>query len=146
MKTAREETTAPAAPAPADEPPDWLPLGGGVTIWAGAWTPTARELFTPAAVEMLAALHRQLDAERRDLLAARARRQAEWDAGGLPAPLEGAITERAQGNWSGVCASSRRSWSVVLGGQPLMSAAGGTQSGLCATFTRAGLSSRPPKR
>ena len=29
-------------------------------IWAGAWTPAARELFTPSAVELVARLHRKI--------------------------------------------------------------------------------------
>jgi malate synthase len=54
--------------------------------------PRQEEVLTPEALELLETLHRELDGERRELLAARARRQAELDAGAplelLPAPAD----------------------------------------------------------
>ncbi|MDE2245346.1 MAG: malate synthase A [Xanthomonadaceae bacterium] len=44
----------------------------------------ASDLLTPAALALLAAVHRRFDARRRELLAARRRRQAGHDAGALP--------------------------------------------------------------
>ena len=41
-------------------------------------------LLTPDALAFLAGLHRRFDARRRQLLSARAERQAAWDAGALP--------------------------------------------------------------
>ncbi|MGN6282817.1 malate synthase A [Frateuria sp.] len=41
-------------------------------------------LLTPEALAFLADLHQRFDARRRELLAARAERQARWDAGALP--------------------------------------------------------------
>jgi malate synthase len=101
MTTVREETLTSQNPSPDAGPaPQWQPLADGVEIWAGAWTPAARELFTPSAVELVARLHRKLDGERRELLAARDSRQAAWDAGALPAHLYGPVSDRARGDWS----------------------------------------------
>ncbi len=101
MTTAREETFISQAPPPAaGSVTEWRPIADGVEIWAAAWTPAARELLTPPAVEMLANLHRKLDGERRELLEARARRQAAWDAGALPARRYGPVSDRARGDWS----------------------------------------------
>jgi malate synthase len=60
---------APAAPA--------VEISGPVTGRAG-------EVLTPAALEFLHALHTRFDARRRELLAARAARQARFDAGEKP--------------------------------------------------------------
>jgi malate synthase len=50
----------------------------------GALRPGFDAILTPPAMAFLAALHRQFDAKRRDLLAARVQRQARFDAGALP--------------------------------------------------------------
>lgn len=93
--------------APADHADDvdplsrehgWLDLGHGVSSWQGAATPRARALLTPAAVSLLADLHRQLDPERRQLLADRRERQQRWDAGELPGYLD-ADSEAVCGAW-----------------------------------------------
>ena len=97
--TASEPSTARSSTGP-DQPGSWRSLAEGVEIWAAAWTPAARELFTPEAVDLLAALHRRLDGRRRELLAARDRRQAEFDAGALPAPLDGQLGDEVHGDWS----------------------------------------------
>ena len=44
----------------------------------------ADEVLTPLALQLLASLHRRFDSRRLELLAARARRQEELDAGGMP--------------------------------------------------------------
>ncbi len=44
----------------------------------------AERVLTPEAAEFVAALHRRFEPRRRDLLAARARRQGRFDAGGRP--------------------------------------------------------------
>ncbi len=44
----------------------------------------ASDLLTPAALALLAAVHRRFDACRREVLALRRTRQARWDAGALP--------------------------------------------------------------
>ena len=46
--------------------------------------PRAAEIFTPAALDLLGAIHHRFDARRRDLLAARLEVQARYDAGELP--------------------------------------------------------------
>ena len=46
--------------------------------------PRAGEILTPAALDLLAAIHRRFDSRRRDLLAARLAMQARYDAGDLP--------------------------------------------------------------
>jgi len=55
----------------------------GVQI-LGATPPEYAEILSPQALEFLAALHRQFDARRRELLDRRVARQAELDAGKLP--------------------------------------------------------------
>ncbi len=101
MKTAREDITAPhATPTTAGEDPGWRSLAEGVEIWAPAWTEAAAELFTAPAIALLASLHRRLDGRRRELLTARHRRQAEYDAGALPGYADPPVSERARGGWS----------------------------------------------
>jgi len=46
--------------------------------------PRIAEVLTPAALELLGAIHRRFDARRRELLAARLAVQARYDAGELP--------------------------------------------------------------
>ena len=55
----------------------------GVQI-LGTMTPDYAEILTPPALEFLAALHRQFDARRLELLKRRIARQADLDAGKLP--------------------------------------------------------------
>ena len=55
----------------------------GMTI-LGAMTSRHAEILTPTALAFVAALHRKFDAKRLELLAARAARQREFDAGKLP--------------------------------------------------------------
>jgi len=59
------------------------PLAKGIAI-RGAVTPEFAQILTPEALAFVAALHRQFEARRRELLARRAARQQEFDAGKLP--------------------------------------------------------------
>jgi len=56
---------------------------GGVEIH-GRVTPAYAEILTPKAVAFVAKLHRQFEARRQELLAARAARQKRFDAGEMP--------------------------------------------------------------
>ena len=58
-----------------------LPKGVAVD---GATSPAFAEILTPAALELVALLHRAFEPRREELLAARAARQKEFDAGRLP--------------------------------------------------------------
>ncbi|MDD2763164.1 MAG: hypothetical protein PHE83_04210 [Opitutaceae bacterium] len=81
------ETTSPSCePAP------------GVAIPRAAWDETAQALLTPEVVNLLAVLHREFDARRRALLAARRPRQAAFDAGKLP-QFEPPGSEAVRGDW-----------------------------------------------
>ena len=55
----------------------------------------SEEVLTPLALQLLASLHRRFNPRRLELLAARERRQAELDAGELPAFLPGTADVRA---------------------------------------------------
>ena len=68
----------------------------GVALHAGADTPAAGRVLTPAALALVATLHRALDGDRRALLADRDVRQRAWDAGALP---EREATPAASGDW-----------------------------------------------
>jgi len=59
------------------------PFPQGVTI-SGRITPEFAQILTPEAVAFVAKLHRRFDARRQELLARRAARQKEFDAGKLP--------------------------------------------------------------
>jgi len=61
--------------------PNALPAGIHVL---GKITPAYAEILTPPALAFVALLSRQFEARRRDLMAARAKRQTEFDAGKLP--------------------------------------------------------------
>ncbi len=65
----------------------WTRLEDGVEINPAAWTPDAECILAPA-VGLVARLERELADERQLLLEARRRRQAEFDAGGLPGYLD----------------------------------------------------------
>src|SRR2546427_13179725 len=60
----------------------------------------SEEVLTPLALQLLASLHRRFNPRRLELLAARERRQAELDAGELPAFLPGTADVRAA-EWRG---------------------------------------------
>ena len=78
---------------------EWITLADGVEINAAAWTPQAKRILTPEAIALIAALHRTLESERQTLLAARADRQARWDAGEVPGYLPKKEHPKAHGNW-----------------------------------------------
>jgi malate synthase len=56
------------------------------------------EVLTPAALELIVTLHRKFNGRRLELLAARAHRQKQLDAGGLPKFLSETAATRAE-NW-----------------------------------------------
>ena len=64
-----------------------LPLPPGVEIHA-PMTPDQSTIVTPQALAFVAKLARKFEGRRRELMALRARRQSEFDAGRLPAFLE----------------------------------------------------------
>ena len=70
----------------------------GVHLPQAAWTTQAQAVLTPKAIELVATLHRNLNAERIELLAERAVRQRRFDQGELPDYLD-RNTEAVAGNW-----------------------------------------------
>src|SRR2546430_17132831 len=58
----------------------------------------SEEVLTPLALQLLASLHRRFNPRRLELLAARAKRQAEFDDGALPDFLRATEAVRA-GTW-----------------------------------------------
>jgi len=73
------------------------PAGSPVEI-LGPRIERSAEVLTPLALQLLAHLHRRFDARRRELLAARAQRQQELDAGAMPQFLPETAEVRA-GDW-----------------------------------------------
>ncbi|HEX6921767.1 MAG TPA: malate synthase A [Actinomycetes bacterium] len=73
-----------------------LPAGVEIT---GTMKPRYDEILTPAALELLALLHRNLDARRHELLAARQERYAELAAGGTLDFLPGTKDVREDPTW-----------------------------------------------
>jgi malate synthase len=71
----------------------------GVALPASAWSRRAELLLPPELLSLIARLHRDFDPERRRLLAARAERQAEWDAGALPGWLAPGALPESRGEW-----------------------------------------------
>ncbi len=61
----------------------YAPLPEGVSI-SGRITPEFATILTPEAISFVAKLHRQFEPRRQELLACRAARQKEFDAGKLP--------------------------------------------------------------
>ncbi|HKI97397.1 MAG TPA: malate synthase A [bacterium] len=82
----RDPAPQPIAPVP------------GMELPAAAWTSDAQIVLTPKAAELLVALHRHFEPERRALLAARRERQAAWDGGELP-DFPPRDTEAVRGGW-----------------------------------------------
>ncbi|MBY0586295.1 malate synthase A [bacterium] len=72
-------------------------LGEGIEL-RGAMTPECQQVLTPEAVALVAKLHRQFNARRRELLDRRKKVQAEIDAGKLPDFLPETKSVR-EGNW-----------------------------------------------
>ena len=64
----------------------------------GNATPHSAEILTAEATALLAALHREFDSRRRDLLERRVERQGEFDRGVLPDFLAGTRSIR-EGAW-----------------------------------------------
>jgi malate synthase len=65
---------------------------------AGEGIERAEEVLTPLALQLLASLHRRFNPRRLELLAARAERQAQFDAGALP-DFPAATREVRAGQW-----------------------------------------------
>ena len=65
---------------------------------AASIPPRGEEVLTPAALDLVAELHRRFDARRLELLALRTERQARFDAGERPDFLDGTAAVRA-GDW-----------------------------------------------
>jgi malate synthase len=71
---------------------------------SGPWVERSEEVLTPLSMQLLASLHRRFNPRRLELLAARAHRQAQLDAGALPdfvhahTPL--AAVEKTPGDWT----------------------------------------------
>lgn len=59
------------------------PVPAGVDL-RGDWKTSYADALNPSAMQFVAELHRRFDASRQELLAARARRQEQFDAGYLP--------------------------------------------------------------
>jgi len=74
-----------------------LDIASDITI-TGPVEGRAKEILTPEALAFVADLHRRFDGRRRELLAARAARQAQFDAGELPDFLAETASVRA-GDW-----------------------------------------------
>jgi len=86
--------------ADTDEIQQWIDLADGVALNPNAQTAVADENLTPEAVAIVARLHRRLDEERHNLLAARVHRQAEWDAGAVPTYLDPEVVDpEVRGEW-----------------------------------------------
>ncbi len=81
-----------------DDPATHAPLAG-VELPEAAWTPAARSWLPLPLLGLIADLHRELEPERRALLAARERRQAAWDQGELPGYLDDEVAREARGRW-----------------------------------------------
>src|SRR5574339_791698 len=73
------------------------PLPQGVSI-SGRVTPEFAQILTPEALAFVAKLHRKFETRRQELLARRAARQKEFDAGKLPDFLAETAQVRA-GDW-----------------------------------------------
>ena len=73
-------------------------LGNGLAVRQGAWAENVAELFSADFSQFLLTLHRELEDERRALLAGRAERQARYDAGDVP-EYEPDDSVAAAGDW-----------------------------------------------
>src|SRR5438128_3027519 len=71
--------------------------GAAVEV-SGPRSPEYDSILTPQALAFVARLHQAFDARRRELLARRARLQADWDAGKMPDFLP-ETAEVRRGDW-----------------------------------------------
>jgi malate synthase len=99
MTSEHEAGTTALEAVPGGRVIQWRQIGSGVEINEAAWTHQAERIFTPAAIRLIAKLHRELQDERLSLLAARVGRQEEWDAGAVPGYLDDEISTAAKGDW-----------------------------------------------
>src|SRR5690606_36915784 len=77
----------------------WVEAADGVRIARAGWTDQAQRVLPADALALVARLHRELAGERNRLLELRRQRHAEWDAGAVPAYLDGPETADARGEW-----------------------------------------------
>ncbi|MHA1164998.1 MAG: malate synthase A, partial [Alphaproteobacteria bacterium] len=82
----------------------------------GVIKPGYEQVLTKDALQFVAGIARKFDATRRELLAARGTRQAEWDAGALPDFLPGTKDIR-EGDWkiAGVPDDLQKRWVELTG-------------------------------
>ena len=91
-------TAAPTPPAQRTGARWQTPLDG-VEVNAAAWTGRAQRLLPEPALKLLGDLHRALEADRRERLAARADQQAAYDRGDVPGYLPEEEHPEAHGDW-----------------------------------------------
>lgn len=72
----------------------------GVEVSAAARSVGARQVLPPPLLRLVAALQREFGAERQELLRARRTRQAEWDSGALPGPVDHPQASAVTGDWT----------------------------------------------
>ncbi|MDH3255346.1 MAG: malate synthase [Acidobacteriota bacterium] len=77
-------TKNPTDISPAQPRCAWKSLAPGAEINQAAWSDQASRFLQPSLVSLLTRLHRELDGERRRLLAARDERQQRFNAGAVP--------------------------------------------------------------
>jgi malate synthase len=85
--------------APTETRSQWKELAPGIEINLAAWTEEAERFLRPDIINLLGRLHRELEGTRRQLLAARAERQEEYDRGTLPRYLRPEEGELPQEDW-----------------------------------------------
>lgn len=99
MTSENEAGTTALEAVPGGQVINWRQIGKGVEINDAAWTHQAERLLSPAAIRLVAMLHRELQSERHDLLAVRLERQREWDAGAVPDYLDEETSALAKDDW-----------------------------------------------
>src|SRR5262249_24109334 len=98
VRRLRRKVAQAIEPAPEAETPSEPQVNDGVTI-RGHMGPRYDDILTPEAQAFLAALHREFDARRRELLAERAEKQKRYDEGALPDFLPETAELRARDDW-----------------------------------------------
>lgn len=71
-----------------DSQPSLVEVAEGVHLPKGAWTDSAKGALPSKLINILAAVHRQFNSKRTELLNQRSQRQAEYDNGALPDYLD----------------------------------------------------------
>jgi malate synthase len=86
-------------PATTTRPATYEALSGGLALAKGAGSAQAGRLLPAGLCQLLGRIHRDLEPQRRLLLAARAERQCEWDAGDVPGYVPDGELPEARGDW-----------------------------------------------